>query len=98
MTESWTCITLTRGDVVTALAGTHPDDAASPTGFSEATIALAEKITDESMEYLARRVGDSVIDGGDYWDAIRTWYAEISKPTAGAREALRSSTDVRGRP
>jgi hypothetical protein len=35
------------------------------------------KISDADMDMVARKIGDGMMDGGDYWEAIRYWAKEL---------------------
>lgn len=80
-------LSLCREDVAVALANDRAltgveDDYAPGDDLPEQYVQAAEEITDEGMAYLARKVGDSMMEGGDYWGAIVHWYGEMQEVAA----------------
>ena len=39
-----------------------------------------ENVTDEQMAYVARKVGDTLMAGGGYWESIQFWAEEMECP------------------
>lgn len=63
----------------------HEKDTFACINLTRADIALktnnprAYGISDDDMEYMARKIGDNLIDGGDYWLAVEHYGNEYIK-------------------
>lgn len=74
--DTFTILTLTREDVAMALQA-EEDSSYEFDAPDDDYAAMAETLDDDDMERIARKVGDTMMEGGDYWDAIALWYHDL---------------------